>query len=234
MLSTKHETVRLVAACAAVVAAIGLTAPAIAADEPDREHEKSRVIVPRGPGEDARTFSGQSPLVRDLARRSARSEQANAADRRFVRHMIPHHYQAILMSRLAPERFGDRRIRSMAERIRGEQVVEIDGMRNWQGREGLPKTRPKRAYHHMLHDPEMVEHMGMATAAEMETLRNKHGRAFDRLFLRLMIPHHNAAIRMAENVAGEGNDLFIRQFAIDMMSSQARQVHDMRQIRKSW
>jgi uncharacterized protein (DUF305 family) len=54
------------------------------------------------------------------------------------------------------------------------------------------------------------------------------------MYIKLMIPHHQGAIRMAEEVAGTGNDVFVRQLAIDLISSQSRQVYDMRQIRKSW
>src|SRR5690606_3491348 len=94
-----------------------------------------RLIVPRGPGERAMVARGDSPWARAFA---AQSQPANAADRQFVRHMIPHHYQAILMSRLAPQRAADPRLKSLAERIRVEQGVEIDSMRGWQSREGLP------------------------------------------------------------------------------------------------
>jgi uncharacterized protein (DUF305 family) len=236
MMETKQTKMALLAAGVGVLATVGMSAPgAVAAgDDGNGRSVQSRVIVPRGPGQPADVVSVRSARVLEVAGRSARSEQANDADRHFVSHMIPHHYQAILMSELAPQRSADRRLRALAERIRIEQGVEIDSLQGWQGREGLPVTDEVESYHHVLQDPEMLEHMGMANRRQMTRLEAADGRAFDRMYIKLMIPHHQGAIRMAEEVAGTGNDVFVRQLAIDLISSQSRQVYDMRQIRKSW
>lgn len=239
MVRSTPTKLALAAVSIAAVAATGTLAPgAVAAsagggrtagDQP----RPSRVVVPGEPGESARSFTAQSPRVRAIAARSKRSEQANAADRMFVRMMIPHHYQAIVMTRYAPKHAKGRRVRAIAKRIRSEQSVEIASMQGWQGRQGLHVTNAKKSYRRMLKDPDMLEEMGMATRKQMRKLRAAHGKAFDLKLLRLMIPHHKGAIRMAEDVAVDGSDLFIRQTAIDMISSQRRQVHDMRQILKS-
>jgi uncharacterized protein (DUF305 family) len=234
MMWTKNTKLALLVASAGVLATVGASVPgAVAAGDGNDQRAETRVIVPRGPGEPADVLSAGSPRALAIAER-ATSESANAADEEFVHHMIPHHYQAILMSQLAPQRAGDRRVRAIADRIRTEQGIEIDSMQGWQGREGLPVTDEVEAYHHMLQDPEMLEHMGMATPREMRRLKAIEGRAFDKMYIRLMIPHHQAAIRMAEEIAGTGEDVFIRSMAIDLISTQSRQVYDLRQIRKSW
>lgn len=234
MSRTKAARTGLFGACVGLVVTLGVPASSATGDDAADERGGVRLIVPHAPGEPADVVSGGSPLASRVAVRSAQSEQANAADRRFARHMIPHHYQAILMSRMAPDRAADKRIRRLAARIRTEQNVEIDGMQGWQAGEGLPVTDARHAYHHMLHDHDMIEHMGMATRREMEALRSSRRRAFDRKFVALMIPHHRGAIRMAEEVAGSGNDVFLRQQATDMIASQSRQIYDMRRIRDSW
>ena len=43
---------------------------------------------------------------------------------------------------------------------------------------------------------------GMATEAQLKKLRAAKGKAFDELFLTLMITHHEGAITMATDVMG--------------------------------
>jgi uncharacterized protein (DUF305 family) len=45
---------------------------------------------------------------------------------------------------------------------------------------------------------------GMMSEEEMTTLRQATGPAFDRMFLEMMIRHHNGAIEMAEQELREG------------------------------
>ena len=235
MRSRKQATTALLAACVGGVVTVGTLTPAARAtgvDDARSGHDSVRLIVPRGPGERVDAVSARSPLVRMLTVQSQQSERPNMADRMFAKMMIPHHYQAIVMTRLAPKRAKGKRVRAIADRIRAEQSIEIDSLQGWQGRSGLSVTDEQHSYQHMLHDHDMLEEMGMATPKQMKKLRAADGRAFDKMLLRLMIPHHKGAIRMAEDVATDGNDLFLRQMAVDMIDSQSRQVYDMRQILK--
>lgn len=154
----------------------------------------------------------------------------NSADKAFVRMMVPHHWQAIVMTELAPSRSTDREVLAIADRINTEQGLEIQSMQGWQARNGLAVTDPQDSYQQLLQDPEMLEQMGMATPAELDRLESLQGNAFDVLFLQLMIPHHEGAIAMAEDVARDGSDLYVRQLAIDIISTQSRQVYDMQQV----
>ncbi|UYM03930.1 DUF305 domain-containing protein [Solicola gregarius] len=234
--TTSVRALAMASACIGTVVMATLVAPGAtaASDDGRTTGADAPVILPQAPGERSDAVAPRSPLVQRVLTASASAEQANAADREFVMMMIPHHYQAIVMSRLAPQRAGDERVRTIADRIRTEQNLDIISMQGWQGREDLPVTDAEESYQRLLDDPEMLEQMGMATRQEIAGLRRSDGRPFDRAFLRLMIPHHKGAIRMAEDVASRGSDLFIRQLAIDMISAQSRQVYDMRQIRKSW
>ncbi|WP_170210188.1 DUF305 domain-containing protein [Saccharopolyspora antimicrobica] len=157
----------------------------------------------------------------------------NDVDTEFAAMMVPHHYQAILMSQLAPDRASDPALKSLADRIRTEQGLEIKMLQGWQGRNGLPVTDAPTAYEEMLGMPEMIEHMGMATREEMEQLATLSGPDFDRMFLDLMIPHHEGAVGMLQHVILHGSDQDLNQMAQDMMSGQKAQLAIMREMQSA-
>ncbi|WP_298325782.1 DUF305 domain-containing protein [Haloactinopolyspora sp.] len=152
---------------------------------------------------------------------------ANDVDVEFVEMMIPHHYQALVMSRMAPDRSSDPSLLSLADRIDVEQGLEISMMQNWQRWHDLEVTDAEQAYHHMLQHPEMLEAMGMATPEELDQLSASSGTAFDVLYLQLMIEHHQGAITMLVDVISNGNDVTLEQWATDMLTTQHTQVQQM-------
>ncbi|NYH80001.1 uncharacterized protein (DUF305 family) [Actinopolyspora biskrensis] len=164
---------------------------------------------------------------------SAGTQAYNDVDAEFTRMMIPHHYQAIVMSELAPDRAADPELKSLAERIGTEQDLEILMMRGWQGRNGLPVTDPETAYQDLLTKPDVLERMGMATREEMDRLATLSGAEFDRTFLDLMIPHHDGAVAMLRDVILNGSDQELNQMSQDMMSTQKAQLAIMRDMRES-
>ncbi|ASU79702.1 DUF305 domain-containing protein [Actinopolyspora erythraea] len=180
-----------------------------------------------------------SPLVVLLAgllgagTASAATQTYNEVDAEFTRMMIPHHYQAIVMSELAPDRAADPELKSLADRISIEQGLEIRMMRGWQGRNGLPVTDPETAYQDVLSNPDLLERMGMATRKEMDRLATLSGAEFDRMFLDLMIPHHDGAVAMLRDVILNGSDQELNQMSQDMMSTQKAQIAIMRDMRES-
>ncbi|MDA3646305.1 DUF305 domain-containing protein [Saccharopolyspora indica] len=164
---------------------------------------------------------------------SAAAQARNDVDVEFTAMMIPHHYQAILMSELAPDRAAEPALKSLADRIRTEQGLEIKMLQGWQGRNALPVTDAPTAYEEMLGMPEMIEHMGMATREEMAQLATLSGPDFDRMFLDLMIPHHEGAVRMLQDVILRGSDQDLNQMAQDMMSGQKAQLAIMREMQST-
>jgi len=154
----------------------------------------------------------------------------NDVDVMFTGMMIPHHYQALVLSELVPDRSSDAQVQSLASRIDLEQGLEIATMRGWQGSNGLPKTDPVTSYEEMLADPEMVEEMGMASPEELAELETLSGNEFDVLFLNLMITHHEGAIRMLRDVLLHGQNLDLQQQAQEMMSTQRAQIGIMQDM----
>ncbi|MFU0243546.1 DUF305 domain-containing protein, partial [Streptomyces scabiei] len=65
---------------------------------------------------------------------------------------------------------------------------------------------------------------GMATEAQLKKLRAAEGKAFDQLFLTLMITHHEGAISMATDVTSEGNNVLIEEMADDVVAQQTSEI----------
>lgn len=170
-----------------------------------------------------RTTSSEATAVSAVLTQTA----VNPVDAEFVSMMIPHHYQALIMSRMVPERSANEDLRALARRIDIEQSVEIGSMQAWQNWNGLEVTDPQEAYEALLDDPMHLEHMGMATPEELEDLSAAEGTAFDVLFLQLMIEHHQGAVDMATDVLINGSDAVLQQMATDMLTTQYTQILQM-------
>ncbi|MFU8853571.1 DUF305 domain-containing protein [Micromonospora sp. SL1-18] len=154
----------------------------------------------------------------------------NPADADFVSMMIPHHYQALLMSQMAPTRTNDQAVRSIASQIDVEQGLEITTMQSWQSWNGLEVTDAEKAYQEHLQDPMMLEMMGMATPEQMAALSAANGAAFEVMYLRLMIRHHQGALDMLADVLVHGSDETLRGWANDMYVTQQAQINWMQNL----
>ena len=118
------------------------------------------------------------------------NSEFSANDQMFAQMMIPHHEQAIEMSKLALAISKDSEVLQLAEQIKSAQGPEIEQMKSW-GASGSD-----HAGHAM---------GGMLSDSEMEELTKATGSDFDRLFLEGMIKHHKGAIEMAQMVLDSDN-----------------------------
>lgn len=116
-------------------------------------------------------------------------------DVRFMHHMTMHHAQALEMTNLVPSRNPSQGLGLLSERIDISQKDEIALMRRWLERRGKPLPPTGE---HMMH----MAMPGMLTDAEMARLRAATGSEFERLFLELMIKHHEGAIIMVAELMG--------------------------------
>jgi uncharacterized protein (DUF305 family) len=172
------------------------------------------VIVPGRPGEAAETLSAG-----DAAAQRAEDDSPNSADVAYARMMIEHHSQALEMTGLAPKRAGSGKVKRLAARIEAAQGPEITTMKSW-----LTAHHRERAATEHRHEAMP----GMATGAQLRKLRSAKGEAFDDLFLKLMITHHDGAITMATDVKAQGNNLQIEEMADDVIAQQTSEISRMR------
>jgi uncharacterized protein (DUF305 family) len=80
---------------------------------------------------------------------------------------------------------------------------------------------------HAMHMP------GMLTPDQLARLDAARGAEFDRLFLTFMIPHHQGAITMVEELfraPGAGQDEAVFRFAADVQADQAAEIDRMQRM----
>jgi uncharacterized protein (DUF305 family) len=180
------------------------------------------IIQPGAPG-----TPGDS--VRELSAEEA-IEIANTghspADAQFMQDMIPHHHQAIEMAELVADRTNRSELIDVAGRINASQGDEIEFMQNWLRERG--ERVPNPTEHEAMHTAHKMA--GMATPEQMAELARSDGTDFDRLFLRLMITHHDGAVTMVEELLkqpGSAYDPVLFEFTTDITNDQTAEIERM-------
>lgn len=173
------------------------------------------VVAPGKPGEPARTLSAEEAV------KAAGDDTPNSADFRYAEMMIEHHKQALVLTALVPGRGASSSVQRLSERISAGQKPEIGAMEGWLKNNGGDKRKES-------HDHSAMP--GMATDAQLGKLRAARGKAFDALFLDLMITHHQGAITMATEALGDGNNVTVEEMATDVVAQQTVEIDRMRDL----
>lgn len=149
----------------------------------------------------------------------------------YMQHMILHHEQATQMTALVEERTTNPAVRRLASRIEASQADEVEFMRDWLTSRGEALTMPGMgAAGHDGHS--MAAMKGMATPDQMRALAAANGTAFDRMFLQMMIAHHQGAIDMTRDLHdayGTAYDPEMYRFTSDVVSDQSAEITRMNQ-----
>ena len=151
------------------------------------------------------------------------------ADVKFLQGMIVHHEQAILMSEMADIRTNNKTILDLAKRIDASQKDEINFMESWlKDRNEFQNISNSSHQNHKMHTSMNME--GMATPKQLDDLRNTKSTDFDRLFLQLMINHHDGALEMVEELKkypGNAYDPILNEFVSDLINDQGVEIERM-------
>ena len=178
------------------------------------------IILPNAPGLDSIEINQQRAI--EIADTSYSFQ-----DVIFLKKMIIHHEQALLLSRLVPSRTNTNNLIDLASRIDSSQEDEILFMNSWL------EERGENTMEHKHHDSKMMKMSGMASDKEIETLKNLDGFEFDKLFLRLMINHHDGAIKMVDDLRGQAGtayDPVLNEFISDLINDQAIEIERMNNL----
>lgn len=166
-----------------------------------------------------------------------------AADVTFAQQMLVHHQGAVAMADLAPTRASSAKVKALAAQIKAEQTPEILEMTGW-----LAVWAPHSAMTGMSSSPDAMGGMagmgsdtgsasapmpGMMTDAQMGQLTAATGAQFDKLFLQLMIVHHQGALTMAETEKGDGGNTAALALADSIMSGQSAEISTMQDLLKA-
>lgn len=168
----------------------------------------------------------------------------SSAEAGFARDMQVHHGQAVEMSLLVRDRSDDPEIRLLALDIATAQAQQQGQMFAWLAMWGLPQTstepemewlsRPVldgSAAHegHGGHTP--GEPMpGVATFEQMQALQSAEGVEAERLFLELMIAHHQGGVEMAEAVLARSTHPQVTTLAQGMVQLQSKELDYMSEL----
>lgn len=142
------------------------------------------------------------------------------ADIMFLEMMIPHHEQAVEMSKLASTNGASPAVQQLADAIAAAQGPEIEQMQAW-----LDEA----------HAPDMMEDGGMAmsgvlTSGQMAALGAARGAEFDRLYLEGMIGHHQGAVQMAQDEIDSGDNPVVIALANKIIAAQTAEIAQMRSL----
>lgn len=148
-------------------------------------------------------------------------------DVKFLQDMMLHHQQAVQMTEWAKTRAANASVKSLAERIRVGQKPEIDAM-------GLMLTERGQQPPNLEH-AEHTDHSGMpgmASPAQLAALEKSTGAAFDKLFLPMMIKHHQGAVTMSGTAIENGSDLRVNELAQEVNITQSKEILTMQKLQK--
>ena len=192
-------------------------------DAADNGADEANVVQAGAPGEPSRKLSEEE---------AAKIEETphTKADVDFMRGMIHHHAQAILMTSLVRKRSASDRIPLLARRTEVSQQSEIEMMENWLTARG--ENPPSKASHRHGHGPGASLMPGMVPADKLALLSAAEGEEFDDLFLKYMIRHHLGALTMVRNLAadGGGNEPEIGAFTRHVEADQNIEISRMEDL----
>ncbi|MCW8872958.1 MAG: DUF305 domain-containing protein [Xanthomonadales bacterium] len=195
-----------------VCLAVFLAGPACAAAQ-------TPIIQPGAPGEPSRELSAEEAIrVANLG--------YSPDDVKFMSDMIPHHHQALQMAELVADRTNNPELIDIAGRINGSQGDEIAFMQQWLRERG--ERVPDPTAHEAMHTSHTMA--GMASPEQMAELAAANATEFDRLFLQLMIAHHEGAVKMVEELLeapGSAFDPVLFEFTSDVTNDQNAEIERM-------
>ncbi|MFF5757462.1 DUF305 domain-containing protein [Streptomyces longwoodensis] len=167
--------------------------------------------------------SGSSPS----ATASAKAGAHNDADVSFSKEMIQHHRQAVDMAELAADRASSQEVKELAAKIKGAQDPEIKTMSGWLTSWG--EQVPEDMTGGMGHD--MSSAMpGMMSSDDMGKLEKATGTEFDKMFLEMMVQHHEGAIEMAKTEKSDGKYGPATKLADEVITAQTAEIEQMNKM----
>jgi uncharacterized protein (DUF305 family) len=165
----------------------------------------------------------QTSTAADSTGQAAHNDQ----DIAFAQGMIPHHQQAVDMATMAAEKATNAQVKDLASRIEGAQDPEIqqltDMLDQWgasmPGMSDMPTTSSM---------PGMdMGGDGMMTDEEMQQLEQATGADFDRMWVQMMIKHHQGAVAMAKTEIEKGDNADAKALAQKIITAQEAEITEM-------
>ncbi len=176
-----------------------------------------------------------------------------SAEAGFARDMQVHHQQAINMAMIIRDQTTDPEIRQLAYDIATSQGQQAGQMFAWLNLWGLPQASPVPAMTWMTLptlDQSQAQHgmnmssiaatdatiaasptmPGMASQADLTKLQSLTGVEAEKLFLTLMIAHHQGGVEMANALVARSTDANVVGLANTIITAQTSEITYMQQL----
>ena len=150
----------------------------------------------------------------------------NQADITFASSMVPHHQQAVEMADLALAQASNPTVKQLATQIKAAQDPEIQTMTGWLTAWG---ATPMPSGHNM----GGMGMDGMMTDQDMADLKKATGAAFDRMWLQMMVKHHQGAVAMAKTQLAQGAYPDAKTLAQAVIDGQTKEIATMTDLLKT-
>ncbi|MEV6825987.1 DUF305 domain-containing protein [Amycolatopsis sp. NPDC051102] len=163
--------------------------------------------------------SGNDSMPAMSAGSSAQADAGhNAGDVTFAQQMVPHHSQALDMAKLVPSRSTNPKVLDLASRIEQAQDPEIRQLQGWLTTWGAAMPGMTR---------EPMAGMGMMSDADLKQLEAAKGAEFDKMWLGMMVKHHQGAIDMAKTELSQGGNADAKALAQKIVDAQQAEITEM-------
>ena len=144
----------------------------------------------------------------------------------FLDTMIAHHTGAIDMAQLVATRAQHPELKQLAKNIIADQQKEIAQMKEWRR-----MWFGDRAPAINMDMPGMSDGMSGMNLDKLDELK---GNAFDLEFIRQMVPHHEGAVKMANELLTHEPNAELRSLANSIVDSQRAEIKQMREWENEW
>ncbi|NJM46373.1 MAG: DUF305 domain-containing protein [Alkalinema sp. RU_4_3] len=154
-------------------------------------------------------------------------------DLRFIDAMVPHHEGAIAMATDLAQKSKRPELQKLAKTMIAAQTQEVVQMNQWR-KSWYPEAPAKPIAWHS-----QMQHSMAMTNAQVQAMRMDRdlGPAdadYDRRFLQAMVPHHEAAVVMARDLAQKTRRPELQKLAKDIIASQQIEIDQMKQWQGNW
>jgi len=148
-------------------------------------------------------------------------------DLQFIDAMVAHHQAAIDMSLPADTNAMRPELRDFARKVIEDQFREVELMKGWrrQWYPGKPQV------------PTIMVMPGMRTSLkgmESDPMKALKGAEYDRMYVDMMIPHHEGAVALAREALAKSQRPEIRELAQRIIDAQQREIEMMNRWKSEW
>jgi uncharacterized protein (DUF305 family) len=154
-------------------------------------------------------------------------------DLRFIDSMILHHQGALVMAQEVLQKSKRPELIKLAKGMIAEQKKEIAQMQQWR-KQWYPKASATPIMWHAAMNHEMAMTAEYKQSMMMSMSLGKADAGFDRRFLDAMIPHHQGAVTMGQDLLKKSKRPEMKKLAQNIIKSQQAEIAQMTQWQKEW